>query len=202
MTRKIVGRDGKVWFASFSIVMVEMEMEGHLGPLPIVSLDAEGFTAWYCTMLPRVYGYLYKATGGDRSKTENLTQDTFLQAVRTLQRGGHSLVSVPWLLAVAGSRLIDAARAESRADHKLELVWRSTGRDVDLAGIELHDINVRELLAGLRPLERTALALRYVDDLAVADVARELGRGVRATESLLVRARRRLRVRLEEMTDV
>ena len=36
-----------------------------------------------------------------------------------------------------------------------------------------------------------ALALRYVEDLEVAEVASAMGRSVRATESLLARARRR-----------
>ena len=48
-------------------------------------------------------------------------------------------------------------------------------------------------LARLPDDQRVALILRYVDDLTVADVANELGRSVRATESLLVRARRTLR---------
>jgi RNA polymerase sigma-70 factor (ECF subfamily) len=37
------------------------------------------------------------------------------------------------------------------------------------------------------------LVLRYVDDLSVAEVAREMGRSVHATESLLTRARTALR---------
>jgi len=176
-------------------------MEAHRdSPVP-VSLEAERFTEWYRSVLPRVYGYLYKATGGDEAQTENLTQETFLQAVRTLQRGEHRIVTIPWLLSVARSRLIDAARAESRADRKLQLARSARGPTVDLSGVELHDVHARELLAGLRPLERTALALRYLDDLPVAEVAHELGRGVRATESILARARRRLRDRLEEMAD-
>ena len=179
-----------------------MGMEAHCEPQAPVSLEAERFTQWYSGVLPRVYGYLYKATGGDKAKTENLTQETFLQAVRTLQRGGHSIVTIPWLLSVARSRLIDSVRTEGRAERKLELVRRSTPTRVDLSGLELHEAQARELLAGLRPLERTALALRYLDDMPVAAVARELGRGVRATESVLARARRRLRDLIGEMDDV
>ena len=191
--------DGERRLASFSVLMVGME--AHCEPPVPVSLEAERFTEWYRSVLPRVYGYLYKATGGDKAKAENLTQETFLQAVRTLQRGGDQIVTIPWLLSVARSRLIDAARAESRTDRKFELIRRSAATRVDLSGLELHDVHARELLAGLRPLERTALALRYLDDLPVAEVARELGRGVRATESILARARRRLRDLLQEMAD-
>jgi len=50
-----------------------------------------------------------------------------------------------------------------------------------------------QALARLSDDQRAALVLRYVDDMSVRDVARMLGRGVRATESLLVRARESLR---------
>lgn len=44
--------------------------------------------------------------------------------------------------------------------------------------------------------QRAAMVLRYVDDLPVAEVARQLGRSVHATESLLARAKATLRTRL------
>ena len=50
------------------------------------------------------------------------------------------------------------------------------------------------LLKGLPGDQRTALALRYVEGMAVVEVASAMGRSVRATESLLARARRALRV--------
>jgi RNA polymerase sigma-70 factor (ECF subfamily) len=46
---------------------------------------------------------------------------------------------------------------------------------------------------------RSALTLRYVDDLPVPEVAETLGRTVHATEALLVRARNAFRNRYEEV---
>jgi RNA polymerase sigma-70 factor (ECF subfamily) len=43
--------------------------------------------------------------------------------------------------------------------------------------------------------------LRYLDDLSVAEVAGLLGKSVRATESLLVRARTALRAAYREQCD-
>jgi RNA polymerase sigma-70 factor, ECF subfamily len=51
---------------------------------------------------------------------------------------------------------------------------------------------VAELLRELSSAHRLVLALRYVDDLSVEEIARAMGRSVHATESLLVRARRAL----------
>lgn len=163
--------------------------------------DRDGFTAWYADTLPRVYAYLFKATGGDRERAENIAQETFLQAVRTLQRGGNETVTVPWLLTVARSRMIDAARVEDRNERKLRLVGNTMAGN-DRSTIDVSALDVAGLLSGLRPMERTVLALRYVDDLPVAEVASHIGRSLRATESLLARARRRLRDRVEEANDV
>lgn len=50
-----------------------------------------------------------------------------------------------------------------------------------------------DLLVGLSSRERAAVVMHHVDGLSVADVAKELGATVRATESLLARARAKAR---------
>ena len=60
--------------------------------------------------------------------------------------------------------------------------------------VQLDVQRARHTLARLGPAHRSALTLRYVDGLAVADVAATLGRTVHATEALLVRAKRAFRV--------
>jgi len=52
---------------------------------------------------------------------------------------------------------------------------------------------VLEHLERLEPLHRTVLMLRYVDGLPVESIARDLGRTLPATYSLLARARTQLR---------
>jgi RNA polymerase sigma-70 factor (ECF subfamily) len=59
-------------------------------------------------------------------------------------------------------------------------------------------LDLRAAMAGLTDVQRAVLVFRYFDDLPVAEVARLLDRTVEATESLLVRARARLRVLVME----
>lgn len=54
---------------------------------------------------------------------------------------------------------------------------------------ELDALSVRRAFGELAAQHRAALTLRYLDDLAVPEVAVLLGRSVHATEALLVRAR-------------
>ncbi len=56
-------------------------------------------------------------------------------------------------------------------------------------------------LGTLKPDQRVALVLRYVDDLPVHDVAAILGRNVAATESLLARGRRHMAQQLRGDSD-
>ena len=59
----------------------------------------------------------------------------------------------------------------------------------------------RDTLERLGAHHRSALTLRYLDGLAVPEVAEVLGRTVHATEALLVRARRAFRDAYEEVAS-
>ena len=47
--------------------------------------DPRAFRAWYDDAVGRVYGYLYGRCGGDIEVAEEITQQTFVQAIRHWQ---------------------------------------------------------------------------------------------------------------------
>jgi RNA polymerase sigma-70 factor, ECF subfamily len=141
-----------------------------------------------------VYRYLCRAVLGDRALAEDLTQETFA-AVLAADRTGHAQVhSIPWVIGVARHKLADHYRRIGSEGRRLALVWASHHDDDD----QTDEIDrespqrVVELLRGLPSDYRLVLAFRYVDELSVEEISRLLNRSVRATESLLVRARRAL----------
>jgi RNA polymerase sigma-70 factor (ECF subfamily) len=67
--------------------------------------------------------------------------------------------------------------------------------------VELDRLYAYEVLTRLAPQHRAALTLRYLDGLSVPESAAVLGRGVAATEALLVRARREFRHVYEGSSD-
>jgi RNA polymerase sigma-70 factor (ECF subfamily) len=159
------------------------------GTLPGAGVDTpERFAAFYRTHLSDVYGYLLRLCAGDRAQAEDLTQDVWLALVEELRRGRHERADVRWLITVARSRFIDAARRERRRHSKVTLVHRERFPDEEPAVSEVLD-----QLDELQPLHRAVLVLRYVDDLSVPDVAAVIGRNVTSTNSLLARARAELR---------
>jgi RNA polymerase sigma-70 factor (ECF subfamily) len=143
--------------------------------------------ALYERALPDVYGYLLSRCG-DRPTAEDLTSETFLAAVRAVSEPEGIHPSVPWLIGVARHKLADHWRRRALDDRLVEDLsdaptifdpW-----DVPLSGFEAADV-----LARLGDHHRLALTFRYVDGLAVPEVAALLERTVHATEALLVRAR-------------
>jgi RNA polymerase sigma-70 factor (ECF subfamily) len=151
--------------------------------------------ALYDLALPQVYGYLLRRSG-DRDVAEELTSETFLAAADVARRADPPPVDVGWLIGVARHKLADHWRGRAREQRNMRAVATdpAAGRaTVDPWDARLDALRARAVLACLAPQHRAALTLRYVDDLPVAQVAGLLGRTVRATETLLVRARREFR---------
>ena len=161
------------------------------GPgLAAVVRDEARFRAWYDEVLPRVYRYLAARCGGDDALAEELTQQTFVEAVRHADRFDGRSDVVTWLCAIARHRLVDHWRRRGRDDRRhLRLVDEHRMRaDAPWHGSEARDA-VESAVAQLPADQRMALLFRYLDGLSVREVAAVIGRSEKATESLLARAR-------------
>lgn len=166
---------------------------------------AADLLAIYDVAVDQVYRY-HRARCGHRQLAEDLTAETFLAAVGQVQRDRVDEVTVAWLIGIARHKLIDHWRRLDRQprpsdDHRLDGDL-DAGSD-DLVSDEwtpelLERQQVEGVMSQLGPHHREALVLRYFDGLAVPDVAAALGRTVHATETLLVRARRRFRLLYEQ----
>lgn len=146
-----------------------------------------GFMACYRAALADVYRYAAALCGADRPAAEDIVHDVFLNALAAARRGEVRTIHAGYLRAAVRNRWIDRWRTEERDRRRVATV-------VSLPAAEPSSGALPELLlAELPDRERTALVLRYVDDLPVAKVGSELGISTRAAESLLARATRRLR---------
>jgi len=154
-------------------------------------MSPASFSSFYRDHLATVYGYLYRLAGGDRSLAEDLTQDTFVALTRELRKGRPECADVRWLLTVARSRFVDHVRRQTRFDRKLRLV--GGGLDDGAASVEPDRTEVLHSLDSVDAIHRVVLMMRYVDGLAVHEIAQTIGRSVTATHSLLARARDQVR---------
>ena len=143
--------------------------------------------ACYDATFGEVFGYAARLTG-DRRRAEDLVADAYLALVRAGRAGQVTSIGVGWLITAVRHRFIDGVRSADREVRRLRLV----GQHSECRGRPWWACS-RRLLASLSDRERAALVLRYVDDLPVAEVAARLDVSVRAAESLLARARARVR---------
>ena len=152
------------------------------------------FRAWYDQTLPRVYGYLLARTGTDVALAEDLTQTTYMEAVRGWRRFAGESGAVTWLLAIARHKLIDHYRQADRTRRFRPSVGEiePVGEAGDWKAQEQRD-EIDRVLARLPGMQRAALVLHYMDDLPVREVGRLLGKSEKAVESLLSRARNEFR---------
>ena len=165
--------------------------------------STDGFRALYADALPRVYGYFYHRCGGDAALAEDLTQETFLAAVAALKRGTPVAAPLPWLFGIARHKLLDHFRRQRRRGWTV-LSWDEEVDDEELAAPVADEAARERVVAALAAVpspQRDALVLRYLDGLAVPEVAAALGRSVAAVESLLVRGRAGFRRGFREAGD-
>lgn len=161
----------------------------------------DDFRAWYDSTLPRVYGYLL-ARCGDTAVAEELTQRTYIEALRSRQTFQGRSADTTWLIGIARHELLDHFRRQERDERRrIHLVRRAVETDEG----EWQASDERQVLArALRALpmaQRMAVVLHYLDDLPVRSVADSMGRSVGAIESLLSRGRAKLRQQLGEDDD-
>jgi RNA polymerase sigma-70 factor (ECF subfamily) len=151
--------------------------------------------------LAPLYEFVHYRVGGDRATVEDVVQDTFVVALATIGSfdGRSSLHG--WLCGIAKNKLRGERR--KRRPQPLADVLEESDAEIDaiLAELDREDLPERALearetrelvgaaLASL-PLDyRAALIGKYVDGKSTAELALETGKGVKAAESLLFRAR-------------
>ncbi|CDA21533.1 MAG: RNA polymerase sigma factor [Bacteroidales bacterium] len=137
----------------------------------------------------RLRRFLLHLTGGDSDLADDLAQDTFLRAYERI-RGYKGLSSFPtWLFRIACNLFYDYNRQESRGE-KLDTTEVSAMTESP-APIALQ-IDVARALASLRPDERMALTLFYLEDMPIAKIAVVMERPEGSVKTLLFRGKQHL----------
>lgn len=149
-----------------------------------------------------VFGYLYRMTGS-AADAEELTQETFYQAVLSIHRFRGDASVLAWLLGVARNVYLRSLR------HRESLLPAWHDAPDPASGPEEHAIEraeqeaVARALGALPEQYRTALVLREVQELSHAEIAAILGKTEATVRVLVHRARQALQTsyRREEGTE-
>ena len=148
------------------------------------------FRSTYPSVLRTTYLILH-----DRGRAEEVTQDAFLRLCERW-RGVHR-VELPeaWVRRVA-------VRAAIRSAQRTRLRSAPPPDAEQPTWDQLPDVDLARAVASLPPQQRAAVALHYLDDLPVEEVAHHLGVSTSTVKQHLFRARSRLAVMLAETVEV
>ena len=160
---------------------------------PIQSMDEI-----YRQYAQTVYRYLLGLTR-DADLAEELTQETFYQAIRTSDRFDGSCKVSTWLCAIAKNFFIDEKRRKSRSDAVPEEDTPAPGKSVEQMAVD-RDSSFRIHLA-LHALEepyREVFELRIFGELSFREIGMIFGKTENWARVTYHRARLKLQERMRE----
>ncbi len=167
----------------------------------ILAGDEEAAAAFFRHHLDALYEFVHYRVGGRRAEAEDVVQETMLVALERLRAfDGRSSLHT-WLCGIAKNKLRSQRRKRrpvlmedllEEADEEIEAVLGAIDREPlpewILARQETQEL-VGATLSSLSPDHRAALVDKYLEGLSVNEMAAKRGRGTKATESTLHRAR-------------
>jgi RNA polymerase sigma-70 factor, ECF subfamily len=141
-----------------------------------------------------VLGFLYRLTG-DYQLAEDLAQETFVKAFRSLAAFDSTRRLSSWLFRIAHNTGMDALR-KRKPTVSLESEEAGSEPAAPAAGdpVERKALGqaLQRAMSRLRPDQRAAVALRYEDGLAFDEIGRILGIPETTARSHVHRARKEL----------
>jgi RNA polymerase sigma-70 factor (ECF subfamily) len=174
--------------------------------------DLEAFNAIVAAYQVRVYNLCLRMLGS-RQAAEDVTQETFLSAYRSVARmRGPSVRS--WLLRIAANGCIDELRRRRRQPHvsldqplpgdeprHLDVADAASGPDRLVVDRELRAALQAELLR-LPAEQRLAVALCDIEELSYEEIAALMACSVGTVKSRISRGRARLRAALKARPEL
>lgn len=158
-------------------------------------LDEQVLIEIYRATVDDLYGFVSRRCDGERALAEDITQETWLRAVREWRRTGAPDAPIAWLRVVARNLLLNHLRRrpalpldEASIADSLATVERDAEEEAEERATLL-----TQALARLPRPEAQLLTEFHFEHHRVAQLAQRYGISERAVEGRLRRARERLR---------
>ena len=168
--------------------------------------DREALAEIYRQTRPDVLRFVNSRCGGDPQLAEDLTADTFVRALKSLERitwQGRDIRA--WLITIARNLIADyyksgryrmeyPANGHHAADGMIEDRWlggiddSAEGRPEDTVLDALTNITLHAAVTALNPEQRECIVLRFLQGFSVAETARAMGKNEGAVKALQWRA--------------
>ncbi|MDD5701815.1 MAG: RNA polymerase sigma factor [Dehalococcoidales bacterium] len=168
--------------------------------------DEETINYIFNTFFDRLYSYVFNAVGKNGAVAEDIVQDTFIGAVKSARNFNGNSQIYTWLVSIAHHKMADYFRRQKREKAQTNLdtdiVLQNAGliektSVADIVESAEDRILIEQALSSLPFEYRQTLVLKYVEDLSVVEISRIMKRSPKSVEGLLSRARKSLKMILE-----
>jgi RNA polymerase sigma-70 factor (ECF subfamily) len=161
--------------------------------------DMQAFEALYRRHAARVHGAVWRLSGMNQARAEELTQEAFVRAWQKLDSFRHESAFSTWLHRLAVNVALMDLRARDPEDAVEDGVLEAASDPVTpfCAG---ERADLEQAVAKLPPRARAVLVLHDVEGWKHEEIGRELGMAVGSSKAQLHRARGLLRTMLGENT--
>lgn len=157
----------------------------------------------YNAYVDRVYSLVFNQVDRDHEAAQEIVQEAFLAAVKSVKyfHGKSSIFT--WLCSIANRKVADFYRRKKReTKHRVNYSIDSEQvRDRDESAVGLVESGesrevVRQTLLSLPLHYRQVLMLKYFEELQVSEIGEIMERSPKSIEGLLTRARKELQAKL------
>src|SRR5204863_3162156 len=154
------------------------------------------FERMYRRYVGDVYRYAF-AVMRNQPDAEDVTQTTFMNALRAFQRGERPEKPQNWLIAIAHNVCRQRFRQSARRPTEVAFDDDVGAQFVDTDDVAPSGEDIRRALSHLAFNQRAALVMRELEGRSYAEIGEILEVSTSAVETLIFRARRALREQLE-----
>jgi len=153
------------------------------------------FIKLYQSYVNEVYQFIYARSGFVTAIAEDITQDIFLDIFRGLDKFKGFCSERTWVYKIARNKLNDFYRRQY--GHKVETcemdeaeLLHDPAQDIDRQMEKSFENRfIRDCLDKLAPHYQMILLMKYAEDKSVKQIAEITGKSLKATESILQRAK-------------
>jgi RNA polymerase sigma-70 factor (ECF subfamily) len=143
------------------------------------SQDVQDLQTFYQENLGLIYRYIYSKVG-NREEAEDLTSQTFIKAVRSVDRERSPQSMQKWLFQIARTTVADHWRAYYRIsvsslDELLDAGWEGPTEEEPVIRSAEPDERVQRILKALPEHYREVLTCRFLLNLSIKDTAQRMG---------------------------
>jgi len=189
-----------------------METTDHQAIQQVLSGDPDAYKVLMDRHFQTVFRIAYRITG-DTADSEDLAQDAFLRAYKSLSTFRQDATFSTWITRIAMNLSINLVERRNRdkVHHAVQIADDAapatntmqipdTRRSPEHQLLETEAITLRQTaMASLTPMERTAFTLRHMEELPIAEIATALNIPANSAKQAVFRAVGKLRRSLAPM---